>query len=188
MFHKSRITVLFAFAVVMLGAVAFVVSQQVSRVDALDQNFTISIGSTVSNGNPQPGAGNIENPGDPDIYSFTGTAGQHVYFDGNPLGGSSGAVRWTLRDPSNNVIFQNLFITGDGGRETLPATGTYTITTHADLSNTGTYNFRITESFDQSFGINIGDTVQNGQPAAGAGNIENAGDRDIYTFTAVAGQ
>jgi hypothetical protein len=188
MLNKSPKIVRVTLATATVAAFALIVARHVSHVDAVDQTFSISIGSTVQNGQPAAGAGNIENAGDRDIYSFTGSAGQHVFFDGNPLTGSSGAVRWTLLDPSNNPIFQNIFITTDGDRRTLPATGTYTITTDADAAFTGTYNFRLTQSFDQSFNISIGDTVQNAQPSAGAGNIENPGDRDIYTFTGTAGQ
>ena len=158
-------------------------------VEAVDQTFTISVGSTVSNGSPLPGAGNIEGAGDRDIYHFSATAGQNIYFDGNPLGGSAGSIRWTLRDPSSNVIFQNLFISSDGGAETMPATGNYQITVHADASATGTYNFRITNiPPPDTFTIAIGDTVSNGVPGPGAGNIEVAGASNVYSFSATAGQ
>ena len=39
-----------------------------------------------------------------------------------------------------------------------------------------------------TFPINIGDTVSNGVPADGAGNLEITGNRDRYSFSAAAGQ
>jgi hypothetical protein len=40
----------------------------------------------------------------------------------------------------------------------------------------------------QTFTISIGDTVSDGVPAAGAGRIETPGVKDVYTFSASAGQ
>jgi hypothetical protein len=40
----------------------------------------------------------------------------------------------------------------------------------------------------QNFNIVVGDTVSDGVPATGAGNIEGPGSADIYTFTAFSGQ
>ncbi len=73
---------------------------------------------------------------------------------------------------------------------TLEQTGTYTIIVGDDSDpGTGTYSFKLwnVPAPDQ-FAIAIGDTVSNGVPAAGAGNIETRGVRDIYTFNATAGQ
>src|SRR6185436_4240143 len=36
--------------------------------------------------------------------------------------------------------------------------------------------------------INVGDTISNGVPGVGAGNIESAGAYDIYTFNGTTGQ
>src|SRR5207253_1027417 len=38
------------------------------------------------------------------------------------------------------------------------------------------------------FAIGVGETVTNGFPGVGAGNIESPGAQDIYTFTVAAGQ
>src|SRR5262245_25156747 len=40
------------------------------------------------------------------------------------------------------------------------------------------------EAADQNFNISLDQTISNGVPSAGAGNIEAIGDRDIYSFTA----
>jgi hypothetical protein len=112
----------------------------VSAQGGTDQNFSIHIGDTVSNGVPSAGAGNIEHSGSRDIYTFSGTAGQKVFFDA--LSASNNHLKWRLTNPSNMQIF-NIFINVDGGQRTLPATGTYTIRVSSDDGATGTYSFRI---------------------------------------------
>jgi len=41
---------------------------------------------------------------------------------------------------------------------------------------------------EQQFEIQVGDEIKNGQPASGAGMIEAPGSKDVYSFTAEAGQ
>ncbi len=100
----------------------------------------------MSNGVPVAGAGNLETPGATDTYTFTGTASQVVNFDGlNPCGGFPD-LRWTVRGPSNEVVFDNLQLSGcafDPGNRTLPATGTYTITVTGVDGASAPYSFRI---------------------------------------------
>ncbi|MDQ8196484.1 PPC domain-containing protein, partial [Coraliomargarita sp. SDUM461004] len=52
----------------------------------------------------------------------------------------------------------------------------------------GTYSIAITAvAAPQTFAINIGDTIQDGTPSPGAGNIEFPASYDIYTFAGTAG-
>jgi hypothetical protein len=54
---------------------------------------------------------------------------------------------------------------------------------------TGTYRFRVWDIPDpQQFTIAIGDTVSDGVPGAGAGNIETPGVQDSYSFNGTSGQ
>ncbi len=151
-----------------------------------DNTFSINVGDTVSDGVPGEGAGNIESPGNQDTYTFSGTAGQLVYLDNLSTTGGNNIV-WELSDPSANVIF-NLGSANDGGRQTLPITGTYTIRVYAGGVTTGTYSFKIWASTDDIFSIAIGDTVSTDVPEVGAGNIAIPGNQDVYTFTATTGQ
>src|SRR5205807_1336536 len=65
----------------------------------------------------------------------------------------------------------------------LPA-GSYVLTVAGAAAQTGTYSFDLTAVPDpQTFPINIGDTVSDGVPSTGAGNIESPGATDRYTFT-----
>lgn len=151
------------------------------------QNFNIAIGDTVSDGAPGAGAGNIESPGVQDVYTFTATPGQTVYFD--LLDGGSAAIQWRLVDSTGAAVFTEGFFF-DPGTLTLTRGGTYTLTIgNPKNDHVGTYRFRILDvPAPSTFPIAIGDTVSNGVPAAGAGNIETPGALDIYTFSASAGQ
>jgi hypothetical protein len=151
--------------------------------------FTINVGDTISNGVPGPGAGNIESPGVQDIYHFTATPGQQVFFD---LLSHTGPYfdGWRLTDSAGTEIFDRCFGCTEVGIRTLTRGGVYTITVGSDTDDgTGTYAFKLWPvPSAQQFNINIGDTVSNGVPSAGAGNIESPGSKDVYQFTATAGQ
>jgi hypothetical protein len=78
-----------------------------------------------------------------------------------------------------------------GAREaTLDQTGTYTLAVSSDGGSTGTYPFTLLDITDRvdEFSIAFGDTVADGVPAAGAGNLEETYGRDRYRFDAAAGQ
>src|SRR5258706_8577484 len=57
-------------------------------------------------------------------------------------------------------------------------------------TETGTYGFSLIndpQTYD-TFGIAVGDSVSDGVPGSGAGNIEVAGSVDAYGFAGTAGQ
>ena len=160
------------------------------------QTFAISVdGPAVSDGQPATGAGNIESPGSDDEYAFTGTAGQTIRV--NDLDLSPTNLYWQLYAPDGTILGQNWLGNTPGSQLTLPTTGQYTIRVNdyyswqnsADVAATGTYSFSLTSVPDaQVFPISLGDTVSDGQPSAGAGNIESPGSDDEYAFNATAGQ
>ena len=155
-----------------------------------DQSFSIAIGDTVTNDVPSPGAGNLETAGANDIYTFTGISNQLVYFE--DLGAERCCLNWDVYEPNGGRIVNDRLDTGDPGRVKLPRDGTYTIYVYpagADPAYIGTYSFRLRSiPPDQSFSIAIGDTVTNGVPSVGAGNLETAGANDIFTFTGMSNQ
>lgn len=154
--------------------------------DAPVQTFDLQIGGEVADGQPAVGAGNIETPGVRDIYTFTAEAGQTVYFDAQS---DSGDLLWRLMDDTGASLFNGYIRTGgDPGFQTLERGGGYTITVYSGTPYTGTYQFQIWDAPVQTFDYEISDQVSDGQPAAGAGNIETSGVRDIYTFSAEPGQ
>ena len=152
------------------------------------------------NGLPATGAGNLETPGQTDVYTIALAAGQKVYADGaNPCGGGFQDLRWTLRAGSGTVIFptspgSNTLgqLTGcvdDVGEVTIPATDTYTLTVSGFNGAMGTYTATLWNANPPApVAVVVGDTVSNGVPVAGAGNLETPGQTDTYTFTATAGQ
>ena len=153
-----------------------------------DDVFAIAIGDTVSDGVPAAGAGNIEVPGARDVYTFTATAGDVVFVDELTAVGTT-LIDYVITGPLGAVVASDFLGAGDPGAITLDDTGTYTITVgEDDVDATGTYSFALSATPpDDVFAIAIGDTVSDGVPAAGAGNIEFPGGRDVYTFTANAG-
>jgi hypothetical protein len=149
------------------------------------QEFDIAIGDTVSDGVPQAGAGNIETTGSEDIYRFTASAGQQIFLD---LLAYNVEGFWQLRSPTDEALYDN-WLGPNPGLFTLEEAGEYRIIVFGNLDYTGDYSFKVWDvPAPQEFDIAIGDTVSDGVPAAGAGNIEVPGSRDRYRFTATAGQ
>ncbi|MBL8144571.1 MAG: Ig-like domain-containing protein [Acidobacteria bacterium] len=162
--------------------------------------IAVSLNQTISSGVPAAGAGNLEHPGLVDIYTFTATAGQKVYFDSdNPCGAGFQDLRWGVKNPDGSDLFANAQISGcvlDAGERTLTQTGTYTVTvsgfngayTPVNPNYTG---YRVTmwnANPPAPIAITLNQTISSGVPAAGAGNLEQPGTTDVYTFTATAGQ
>ena len=153
------------------------------------QRFTLQVGDTVADGSPAAGAGKIESPGTKDIYQFTATPGQQIFFDLQEQIDVT-YLQWRLTDSTGAELFNKCLGCGQGGVQTLTQGGTYTLTVGNDNdASIGTYQFQLWDvPAPQRFTIQIGDTVADGSPAAGAGKIESPGTKDIYQFTATAGQ
>jgi hypothetical protein len=160
---------------------------------AQDNLFAVQIGDTITNGVPGPGAGNIEEPGGVDIYTFTGMEGQQVYFDAFGVDPALVQVHWKLNAPDGTVVFDRILnCCGgvDAGVHTLPQAGVYTLRV-GETNNPGTGVYGLTlwnVPAPDEFSIAVGDTISNGVPEPGAGNIESPGVKDVYTFNATASQ
>jgi hypothetical protein len=154
--------------------------------------FTVSIGDEISSGVPGPGAGFIESPGRKDIYHFSATTGQSVYFQITKP--AQHDMYWLLYNPANKKISEILMLgspaTHDPGVVNIESDGEYTIIVGTDNHpSVGTYSFNIWDvPKPDTFAISIGEEISNGVPGPGAGNIESPGVKDIYTFDAKAGQ
>ncbi len=157
------------------------------------EQFSIQLNDIVSDGVPGPGAGHIPSPTTNDVYTFTATAGQLIFLEELSVAAAfQGWLQWRITSPGGANIFSSYFNGQPKGRKVLPETGTYTVRVSVGANNAayiGTYSFRLRSiPPDQSFAIQIGDTISDGVPAAGAGNIEVSGASDLYTFQAAAGQ
>jgi serine/threonine protein kinase len=163
----------------------------VDNSNLIGDKFEIAIGDEVSNGVPGAGAGNIETPGAKDIYTFPATAGQTVYIQiTKPLNDFS---YFRVYDGNNKRIVEQAMsgiATQDPGNVLLALGGTYTIAVGIEVEpSIGTYGFKLWDvPPPDEFAISIGDEVSNGVPGVGAGSIESPGRKDIYTFSATAGQ
>jgi hypothetical protein len=163
-----------------------------TRPIAPDQTFPYTIGTLVTNGIPTAGAGRLEDPGAEDRYTFSGTAGQIIFFESlNQAPAFANNLRWQLIRPNGLTVFSSFF-SNTQGRTVLPDTGEYTIrifTAANDSKWFGDYSFR-TQGIaqDQTFPYSIGTVVSDGVPSPGAGKLEEPGAVDTYTFTATAGE
>lgn len=159
-----------------------------------DDSFPIQFDDLISNGLPGPGAGNLENPGSWDVYTFNASAGQLAFFEtiaADPA--FKGNLYCDVRTPSSNSLFSAyLTAANHPGRKTLPETGAYKVRVYTrgyDIGYTGSYSIRIRSiPPDQFFGLQPGDTVAQNVPAPGAGSIDAPGAQDFYTFNGTAGQ
>jgi hypothetical protein len=157
-------------------------------VGALDGTNPLTVTSDATSGR-----GVIEAPGNADVMTFNATAGQRYYLTGTE---SSTSMRLRLHQPDGDVYPGFPSQPGDFGEITFPLTGQYTLVGYAVSGATGTYTATLSPiPAAEVFPINMGSipggyTVSDGVPAVTgkrAGNIDVFGARDVYTFTAHAG-
>ncbi len=152
-----------------------------------DQRFTVSPDSSVSEGQPGPGAGSIDKPGGEDFYQISGAAGD-VVFLAALKGCSSAGVRWQLHRPDGSMSGGIDSVCSDLGRITFDTAGTWTVQVTADGAQTGPYGFDVIRSEPlQRFSVAFGSSVRRDQPGPGAGHIDKPGGEDRYEFTATSG-
>jgi RHS repeat-associated protein len=133
------------------------------------ENGSFQVGTVVSDA--------IAQPGEVDVWSFSGTAGQRLFFQA--LAGSSTALHWFLTDPRGTVLFSSDFTNHD--TVVLSATGQYFLTVDARSGQTGPYQFHVSNvPAPTPVAITIGQVV--------SGSLGVPGQQDRYTFTGTAGQ
>ena len=105
--------------------------------NTVNPTSTLTLGTEVT--------GTIANPGDSHTYTFTGTAGQRIYYDG--LASANYYLFAELTDPYGNVFFNNTS-TADEGPYTLNWSGTYTLTiySYGNQRATGAYAFTLDDT------------------------------------------
>ncbi|MCP9934861.1 cadherin-like domain-containing protein [Cyanobium sp. Candia 9D4] len=133
---------------------------------------SLTLGSAVS--------GSISEPGEQDIYTFTGTAGQRLLLDATV--NNSRALFATLRSPSGALVINFADTDFDSSLVTLTETGTYQLSIEGQVGSatgTGNYNFQLIDA--STAPILPLDTVTPGTLTPGA-------ESEFYRFTAAAGQ
>ena len=146
-------------------------------------------GDTVSNGmiglTSVPGAGNTEEKGDEDVYTFTVPAGgtRVVFTVTSPNDWQmtllDSAGRNQIPFPSSFVNMGPLFLAADSYR--------LIVTSIAHRARVGAYSFTMSQIPDaQNFDITLGQVISADNPS-GAGRIEFPGAVDKYHFTIPSG-
>jgi hypothetical protein len=130
---------------------------------------TITPGITVSN---------TLSPADTAVfYQFTGTAGQQLYFYGQPSSGFSYTPYCRLYAPDGNIILST-YINSQVDTFSLPQSGTYTFTTEGrvyDLNPSGKYAFAFLPVTYVTNALSLGQTI--------SGTLATPGQQQFYTFT-----
>ncbi len=124
----------------------------------------------------------VLNPGsEDDVYRFTGTAGQRLYFD--RLSNNTN-LDWVLYDAGNQVIFSNDW---NDTEIALPVDGEYILALRGkdNINRNVPYTFRIITPETNTASLTLGSN-ENSQIVNGA--ISEKGEQDIYTFTGSIGQ
>ena len=173
-------------AVTALALTLFVATADDATAAPASQQFAIAYGTTVSDGVPQLGAGNLEAGEATDVYTFDATAGDRAIFD--VLLGGAGVYRWHLESPSGIVLRGSALFTDFVAD--LTESGTYVVSVSgATTATIGTYSFGLLLTPPaEHFAIGFGETVSENVPAVGAGSVERPGAQDRYAFDGVAGQ
>ena len=136
-------------------------------VDATPRIAELTLDTVVS--------GNISQPGDQDIFTFEGTAGQRLYFDGLE---NNSNIRAELRSPSGGSLF-NLFNGSDGVPLTLVESGQYELVLDASGDITDSYSFRLADVGTAPV-LEFGTTV--------SGTLDPGIESELFQFTGTAGQ
>ncbi len=155
-------------------------------LESADQVFPLTLGLTVTNGAALPGAGQLEKPGQVDVYRFTGSPGEKLFF--YDLGADPG-IDWGFYDASNTQLFRDRLDGYSPGRVTLGTNAPYELRIFGsdDGHRTGNYGFAVFDAPDEIFPLPIGSRVTNGVPA-GAGKLESPGIVHVFRITAAEGQ
>ncbi len=127
------------------------------------------LGSTVSS--------TIAEPGEQDVYTFTGTIGQRLFYDA--LDGDFDQINVRLIDPAGAVVFINGNADSDRSPFTLTQAGLYQLVIDASGATTGDYSFSL-HDLATSPTLALGTTINS--------QLATQTESDPYVFTGAVGQ
>lgn len=111
------------------------------------QQFAIKVGDTIKENTPGLGAGHIASPGAKNVYTFSASPGQRVYFRMFEHAKELYHIRWKLIDSDGTEVFDTYLGRGDPGAQVLRKGGTYTMTIGSDLDpGTGAYRLQLSSA------------------------------------------
>ena len=112
------------------------------------------------------------------LYNFPGEEGQYLYFD--RFDGTS-SNNYYLYSPNGERLFNQRFdFDYEGPAAILPNDGIYTLVFSGNGSSNNNYDLQLVTPEFLTESLTVGETV--------SGEISEAGERDIYTFTGRIGQ
>ncbi|BCL38132.1 putative Ig domain-containing protein [Nostoc sp. MS1] len=128
----------------------------------------LTIGNTVS--------GNISEKGEQDTYTFTGTAGQQLFYDAL----ASDYLQVRLYDPTGREIFNrdSRYDVGTDGGLVLSVNGTYKVVVDGNGEGTGNYSFRFLDRATAPL-VNLDTDI--------TGTLDNSIGSKLYRFNITGG-
>jgi hypothetical protein len=122
--------------------------------------------------------GEITVPGERHVFAFAAAPGDLVYLDGRGACGAN--VAYEVLSPSGTALTGNPYACDDAGRVSLVETGEHTVVVESWSGGAGAYDIALLPiPPDVSTAVSVGDTF--------AGELTAAGEHDLFTFNAVAG-
>ncbi len=138
------------------------------RLDDLASATAISSGSSL--------AGALDPAIETDLFKFTATAGDRLFYDFlSHTGLASATLR--LAAPDGSIVSTGS-LAGDREIDSLPQSGTYTVLTEGDIAAAGSGTFEFTvfiHAPPTPVALTIGDST--------AGQIDPPGERDVFTIS-----
>lgn len=129
----------------------------------------VALGSTVN--------GSISEPGEDDVFTFNGTVGQRLFYDG--IDSDFAPINVRIIGPSGGVVLNSLNSDSDFGPFTLTQTGTYQLIVEGSGATTGNYDFRLLD-LTSATALTLG--------AATSGQLNPRSETDLFQFTGTRGQ
>ncbi len=178
-----------AYTLTVYGANGATGPYRFTLIPVTEQRFTtIGAGTTVRDGEPTAGAGELGEPGELDVYSLSGE-GRRISLVSQPVAGSCpsfGTIGWKLVSEASGETVFDRWMECDEPFGPLGRTlnrDPYTLTIYGDKGATGPYRFTVLPVTEQRFSIGVGDTVRDGEPKSGAGELAEPGELDVYSFS-----
>ncbi|MDQ3739364.1 MAG: hypothetical protein M3389_00340, partial [Actinomycetota bacterium] len=144
--------------------------------------FELGSSASISNGVPGPGAGNLETTSSEDHYEFTTTTVGGVQMSFSECSSSLGHIAWRIVNATTGAseVSTNLGCNPEW-RASIPAGKHRLIVSRNGYTGTYKLAFQV-QPPPQQFDVSLPFSASDGQPAAGAGNLETAASSDVYRF------